>query len=322
MENLHLEIAKLIGSPINTQLPVAVELSAIADVFTVEPGEHAWRVKDLDETADVVLNIDSNGVITPVKRSPLTDVELTFTGLNSKLEYVLVDEVLNRIDTNALARRKESITRGMDKAEIKIILDALLTPTNATFPYNETTPYQVTVDSGDDIYDVVLKAKHGIEDYGDNYVALVGSTVKEKIDTYDKDNASSFNYNITLTARLRELGIDVMKVFGKVSRASNETETSLLDAKTMILVARNSRIAEGKPIKFVRRKISPQIAQQMGVDVDNAQRAVMVHPAPVQVEVSGSNQNVYGYAVHGYESIVMCVTNPKAIATADLGDII
>ena len=320
--NLHLEIAKLLGEPINTQLPVPVALAEIADTDTAEPGEHAWRLKDLDEDVDVVLNVDANGVITPVKRTPLTDVELTFSGLNSKLEYVLVEDVLNKVDTNALARRKASITRGMDKRELKIILDAILSPSSSQFPSNEVGGFSTTVSSGDDIYDVFMAAKHGIEDYGDDYVALVGSTVKEKIDTYDKDNATSFNYNVTLSDRLAKVGIQVRKIFGKVSTATNESESALLNAKKMILVARNSTIANGKPIEFVRRKISPEIAKLMGADVDNAQRAIIVGMTPVHVEVSGSMQNVLGYSVYGYESVVMCVKNPKAIATADLSTII
>ena len=319
---LDLEIAQLVGEPINPQLPVAVALSEIADVATAEPGEHVWRIKDLDETVDVVLNVDANGVMTPVKRTPLVDVELTFSGLNSKLEYVLVEDVLNKIDTNALARRKASITRGMDKAELKIILDALLTPTNTVFPQNEVGGYSVTVASGDDLYDVFMKAKHGVEDYGDNYVALVGSTVKEKIDTYDKDSATSFNYNITLVDRLSKVGISIRKIFGKVSRLTNETESFLLDPKKMILVARDSTIANGKPIEFVRRKITPDIAKLMGADVDSAQRAIIVGLTPVNVDVAGTMQNVLGYSIFGYESIVMCVKNPKAIATADLTSIL
>lgn len=319
---LDLEIARLLGEPINTQLPVPVPISEIADTFTAEAGEHVWRIKNLDNTADVILNVNANGVITPVKRTPLTDVELTFSGLNSKMDYVLVEDVLNKVDTNALARRKEAISRGMDKSELKIILDALLTPTNEVFPYNEVGGYVVNVASGEDIYDVFFKAKHGIEDYGDNYHALVGSTVKEKIDTYDKDNATSFNYNITLLDRLAKVGISIRKIFGKVSRVAGETETDLLDKKKMIIVARDSTISEGKPIQFVRRKINPAIAQLMGADVDKAQRAIMVGQAPVIVEVSGSKENVLGYSVYGYESIVIAVKNPKAIATADLSGIL
>lgn len=314
---LHMEVAQLIGEPINPQLPVPVELREIADTFTANAGEHVWRYQNLDETADVVLDVDVNGLITVVKRTPLNDVELTFKGKNSKLEYVLVEDVLNKVDTDALSRRKESISRGMDKAELKMILDAILTPTNAVFPANEVGGYAVVVESGDDLYDVIMKAKHGVEDYGDNYVLLAGTTVKEKLDTYDKDNVTGFNYNITLQARLQALGISVMKIFGKVSVASNEAEVALMDSKKFILVARNSRIAEGKPIKFVRRRINPEIAQAMGASVDNAQRALIVNPVPVQ-----DNGNRLAFGVYGCEWIIFCITNPKAIATCDCTSII
>jgi hypothetical protein len=40
--DITLEIASLIGQPINIQLPVPVELQAIADTFTANPGEKIW----------------------------------------------------------------------------------------------------------------------------------------------------------------------------------------------------------------------------------------------------------------------------------------
>ena len=311
-KEVSLEISKLIGEPVNPQLPVPVELAEIADTFTAEPGEHVWRYQNIDDTADVILDVDSAGLITPKKRTPLNDVELTFKGLNSKLEYVLVEDVLNKVDTNALARRKESISRGMDKREMKAILDALVTPSNVYFPHNKVTNNEVTVASGDDLYDVIMAMKHKVEDYGDEYVLLVGSAVKEAIDTFDKDNVASFNYNINLMSRLREVGINVLKIFGKVSAIDAETEVALLDANKLILVAKNSRVAEGKPIKFVRRRISSDIAQMMGADVDSAQRAVIVHPTPVQ-----DSGNRLAFGVYGYESNIFCVTNPYAIVYAD-----
>jgi len=316
--DIKLEIAQLIGSPINTQLPVPVELSEIADTFTAEPGDKVYRFQNLDETVDVILDVDVDGTITVKKRDMLNSVEMTFKGLNSKLDYVLVEDVLNKADTRVLAGRKEAITRGMDKRELKLIIDALLTPANTYFPANEVDANEITPETGDDLYDVIMKMKHIVEDYGDNYVLLCGSAVKEAIDNYDKVKASSLNYSVTLMATLEKLGIKVMKVFGKVSSASNEAEVALMDSKSMILIARNSRIAEGKPVKFVRRKISPEIAQLMGADVDNAQRALLVLPTPV-VD-AGSNKLAYG--VYGYESVIFCVANPKAISIADVSSII
>lgn len=321
-EGLNLKIAKLIGEPINTQLPVAVELAEIADTFLAEPGEHVWRIQNLDETADVVLAVDSDGKITTKKRTPLADVEVSFSGYNTKMDYVLVEDVLNKVDTNALARRKEAITRGLDKRELKAILDAILTPTSDVFPANEVGGTEITVASGEDLYDVIIRAKQALEDYGDNYVLLCGSNVKSKIDTYDKDQASTFNYNVTLNRKLEELGIKVMKVFGKVSTISAETEASLLDTSHFILVARDSRIAEGKPIQFVRRKINPDIAKLMGADIDTAQRAVIVGQTPIPVDFSGTMSNVLGFSVYGFESVVLAIKNPKAIAWCDASTLV
>ena len=313
----YMEIAKLIGEPINYKLPVPFELGAIADTFVAEAGEHVWRYSGMEGTADVVLAVNaSTGEITNVKRSPLDDVELTFTGLNSKMEYVLIDAVLATPDTNILGRRKASITRAMDKREVQLIIAAILANTAGYLPGVNCSEY--TLDSADDLYDGIIGMKHAVEDYGDNYVLLVGTTVKEAIDTYDKDQAATLNYNVTLTAKLRELGIEVVKVFGQVSSASNETETAIMTATSAILVAKNSRISEGMPVKFVRRKINAGIAQLMGAEVDSAQRALVVNPTPVNV----AGVNTLAYGVYGYESVIFCITCPQAICLCDLSSIL
>ena len=71
-ERVERKIARLIGEPINTQLPVALELTEIADVFTAKAGEHVWRIKNLDKTADVILQVNSDGKIIVIK-SPLSN---------------------------------------------------------------------------------------------------------------------------------------------------------------------------------------------------------------------------------------------------------
>ena len=320
--NIHLEIAKLIGEPINTQLPVPVELSAIADTDTANPGDHVYRYSALDKDSDYILDIDPNGVITPIKKNPLADTPLTFKGLDSRLEYVNVDDVLNSPDTKVLARKKESITRGMDKTEVKIILDAILADTNV--PSNQNVQ-EVTVgttgDTSEDLYDVIMEMKHLVEDYGDGFVLLLGSAVKEKIDVWDKEKAEAtggFNYRVGLKETLTSLGIKTMKIFGKVDRGSGEV--ALLDTNTMILISTNSRIAKGKPITFVRRIITADIAQLMGAEVDSAQRALIANPVPVQATpdvTGGTRSSLLAYGVYGYESVVMCITNPLAIVRCD-----
>ena len=149
---------------------------------------------------------------------------------------------------------------------------------------------------------------------GDGYVLLCSSQVKSKLDTYDKDNVGSFNYRIGIDETLRRLGIEVMKIFGKVELTVGGGEQSLISDNYMILVAKNSRITAGKPIKFVRRKISADIAKLMGADVDSAQRAIFTNPTPVNVPGVG---NVLAYGVYGYESVVFAITNPKGIVVSN-----
>ena len=311
--NFALEIAQLIGQPINTQLPVPVEIQAIADTFTAQPGEKVYRFTTLDTTADVVLNVNtSTGAIVTVKRDGVGDAEMTFQGLNSKLEYVLVDAVLASPDTDLLSRRKESITRAMDKREVYLIVDAILngdaSGDNVYFPVVNAEE----LGSGADIYDVIVAMKHKVEDYGDGYVLLCASDIKEDIDNYDKAINATNVGGVSLPAKLKELGIEVIKMFGKVSSASNEAEVAIMPAGKMILIAKNSRMSEGKPIKFVRRLISPEIAKLMGATVDNAQRALIVNPTPVNL----AGVNTLAYGIYGYESIIFCITNPKMIVTA------
>ena len=308
--NYALEIASLIGSPINTQLPVPVELSAIADTFTAPAGEKVYRFTALDTTADVVLDV-STGAIVTVKRDGVGDVEMTFKGLNSKLEYVLVDAVLASPDTDLLSRRRESITRAMDKKEVKLIVDAILSGSASTY-FPGLAPEDLG--TGSDIYDVIVAMKHKVEDYGDGYVLLCASDVKEAIDNYDKAINATNVGGVSLPAKLKELNIEVVKMFGKVSVETGESEVAIMPAGKMILVAKNSRISEGKPIKFVRRLISPEIAKLMGATVDGAQRATIVNPTPVTV--TGSLTLAYG--IYSYESVIFCITNPKCIVVAEI----
>ncbi len=323
MENIILEIARLIGEPVDTRKPVSFELSAVADVLPpAEPGEKTWIYSSVDSEAEYILAIDGDGVITPVKKSPLGDTQINFAGFNSRLEYVLVDDVLGSPDTNVLARKKEKITRGLDKRELQLLINAMEGSAD-TGSFKDNLPTGANIQSrdaetGDDLWDVIVAMKHKLEDYGDGFVLLCGSTVKEKIDTYVKENAGTFNYKIGLKETLRELGIEVVKVFGKVNNGSGDTK--IMNTNHMILVAKNSRLAYGKPVKFVRRRISPEIAKLMGADVDNAQRAVVVNPTPVIADpgTTGSSvSNLLAYGIYAYESIVMAIVNPLAICISD-----
>jgi len=307
-EGIQLDIAKYIGEPINNNLPVPVEIQKIADVHTVEPGEKAWYYASQDTDDDEIYQVNtSTGALTTVKRSPLDVTELTFQGLNSKKEYVLLDTVIASPDREVLGRKKARLSHALDKLELRLIL-AAITASDAVST--------VTKDSGEDLYDVIVQAKQEVEDYGDKFIMLCGSDVMNKIDTYDKDHVGSFNYNIKLKDEIAKMGIELVKIFGSVKYTGDSEMTPLMDADRFFLIARNSRLADGKPIAFIRRKISPQIAQFMGANVDNTQRALIIDKTPTNI----SGTDTLGYGVIAYEQIIWAILNPKAIVkcTADV----
>lgn len=308
--NAHLEIAKMIGEPINYALPVPFEVAAIANIVVLEPGDYAYRFSATETTADYILQVNAGGKITPIEASVIADTVISLTGFQSKLEWIEVNDILGSPDLGIFARRKEAISRGMDKNEVKTILDGILADTR-TPGVNVTT---VSYSSGDDIYDLIMKAKQAVEDYGDKYVLLVGTNVKSKIDTYDKDTGSSLHFDFRLESRLNEMGIEVIKVFGLLD------SVALLHADKFILLAKNSRYQEGKPVTYIRRKISADIAKLMGADIDKAQRALIVNPTPVvHATGTGNAELKLAFGIYGYEQATFIIPNPKAIVSCDAG---
>jgi hypothetical protein len=316
-----LEIARHLGEPINPKLPAAFELDLIADILPpAKPGEKIWKFSAFRSANDICLQVDAAGALTQVKRTPTGDAEMTFIGLDSKEEYVLLDDILAEEDNvGVLADRKASITRSMDKRELSTVLNAILSKTAGYLP--GVDPEEVTVASGADLYKKILEMKHKAEDYGDKYVLLCGTTLYEAIDDYEIDKAGSHNYNVTggdLLKRLRRKGIEPVKVFGNVELTDGGGETAVMPATKAVLVAQNSRIAEGKPIKVVRRMITPEIARLMGGEgVDNRQRMLWTKGI-----VNKAGVTTLGYSVFGYESIIFTIVNPKAVVFADFDAIV
>jgi len=310
IERKDLIIAKTIGEPIDVNFRVPVALSAIADLDTVEAGEKLFNLAQYDEDVDEVLDIEADGRVNVVKVDPKTDTILTFKGLNSRMKYVLLDTILSGAagqgnpDLAVLGRKKEAITRAMDKLELYRILKAII---------DAAAVEEISYDTGEDLYDVIMKAKHAVEDYGDNYVLLCGSAVKEAIDLYSKKKVASHYYDVSLVDLLAKLKVEVIKVIGQVRTGTiaSSATVRLLDTNKFILVARNSTLTAGKPIHFVRRKIPANIAAQMGGKVDELERGLFVTSFPINI--GGTNPNVLGYGVYGFESIVEVIKNPKAI---------
>jgi len=308
------DIGKIIGQPIDPNLPVPPVLNEIFDYETAEPGEEIkiYNVEDTNASG-MITAVGSDGKIMNYKIDPQTPAIIPFTSVQSRLERIHVDAILNSPDQSVIARRKAAITRALDKKITKEALDLLL----------GVASQEIVQATGMDLYDLVIAMKHKVEDFGDDYILLVGTAVSEAIDVYDKVNATNFNYRIGLVETLREKGIKVVKVYetayfnfiDTTSTGDPETDNiKVLARDKMILVARASNIQKGKPGVYIRRKIAPAIAQMMGSDVDATFRASTVIPLPVNVD--GTNTLAFG--IHAFEQRVCALLNYRGIAWATL----
>lgn len=308
------DIGKIIGQPIDPNLPVPPVLNEVFDYDTAEPGEEIkiYTVEDTNQ-GDTITAVGSDGRIVNYKIDPQTPAVIPFTSVQSRLERVHVDAILNSPDQSVIARRKAAITRALDKKVTKEALDLMLA----------VGSQEVLQASGEDVYSLILKMKHKVEDYGDNFILLVGTDVSNAIESYERDNATNFHYVISVEDMLAKKGIKMVKVYETAvfnfidTTATGDPEATnvkVLAADKLILVARDSRIAKGKPGVYIRRKIAPAIAQMMGSDVDATYRASTVIPLPVNLD--GTNTLAFG--IHAFEQRVCALLNYRGIAWSTL----
>lgn len=295
----------LINEPIDPNLRCPVELVDIVNYREAEAGETVeyFGSPAQDRGADAIYSVDVNGSIVYQKITLKTVSSLTFTGLQSKLETILIDEILNSKDQTALAQKKDSISRAMDCEEVRLILNLCLA----------VGSQEITKDSGEDLLDVIIKMKQKVSDYATDYILLVASDVMDEIEKYDKENANNFNYKLSIMEEIAKLGIKkVVKVLGNSGFSGGNTP--VLASGTAILVGRNSNIAKGRPVHFSRRKFSGEVAQLAGAQ-EGAVRLIDILPTPYPVNAQGAN--TLGFGVYGYESKTMVLTNYRAISWCD-----
>lgn len=312
------EIGKIIGQPIDPNLPVPAVLNEIADYETAEPGEEVkiYTAEDTNAgnlsstTGDVIFSVGSNATITGSIIDPQTPAVIAFTSVQSRLERIYVDAILNSPDQSVIARRKAAITRAMDKRITKDAIDLVLHLDGGSGRPNQ----EVVQTTGMDLYALILAMKQKIEDFGDNYILLVGSTVHNKIESYVRDNATNFQYRVSLIDELlKGYNIKTIKVNGYVVYGQdNTTAVKVLAADKLVMVARDSLIAKGKPITYVRRKIAPAIAQMMGSEVDATFRATSVIPLPV----NEGGANALAFGIHAFEQRVCALLNYRPVCWA------
>ena len=291
---------QLINTPIDPNLKCAVELADIVNYRESEPGEtveyFASPAQDRGDTA--IYSIDANGSITYAKIPLKAVLPLTFVGVQSDLETVLLDEVMNSKDQTALAAKKDGIIRSMDNKEIKNVL-ALITA---------VASQEVVKVSGEDLLDVIFRMKQLISKYATDYVLLGASDVIDAIEAYDKNNTTNFNFAFPIKKQLEDLGIvKILKVLG-----TDGTNPVLADG-VVVLVGRNSSIATGgqRPVTFLRRKFNKDIAENSGAKEGDVR---LVNIEKLATVVNAQGMNTLGYGVVGYESVIQVLLNYRSVS--------
>lgn len=311
LNDITLELAKTIGQPIDSAFPVSIDIQEVADVDYADFGEKVY-VYDYDDNIDTVYTSADNGQVTANKKSPSGSSELTFSGLQSELSYVTLNEMQDSEDNTALGRKKSSISRSMDKKELKNICDGILALNGETGEANLEVD---DIETGDDIWTLIQKMINRITDYADNFVLLAGADVVDGINAYDRANADNFTMPMKIYPDLLDKNkVTVVKVIGEIKTDSGSS-LAVLDASKAILVGRNSKIkgVGGKPILFVRRRINPEVAKAMGIEPDAAQRLI-TNLGGLQVV---STTNILGYGVVGIEWVIEAIVRYKDICYAE-----
>jgi hypothetical protein len=296
---------QLINTPIDPNLHVPLAIEEIVNYREADPGETVeyFASSAQDRASDDIYVADANGTITFHKVALKSTTALTFVGLQSNLETVLIDEIMNSKDQTAIAQKKDAIIRAMDNEEVRLCLNLVLA----------ASTQEVNKDTGEDLLDVIIKMKQKISKYSTDYILLVASDVMDKIESYDKDNVTTFNYKMSILEEIAKLGITkIVKVVGDSGLAGGSTPV-LADGKA-ILVGRNSQLAKGRPIFFTRRKFSKDIAELCGA-TEGAVRLVKFLESPYPI--NAGNANTLGYSVYGYEQKIQCLTNFRAVSWTD-----
>jgi hypothetical protein len=287
---------QLINEPIDPNHKVPVEIAEIVDYKEAAPGEdvYAYASPDTDRP-QTVISIYTNGELVYSKITLEEPALLTFGGLQSKLETVLLDEILNSKDQSSLAHKKHAIIRQLDAAEGRMILDLC----------QAEASQEISKGSAEDLLDVIIRMKQLISNYSTDYILLVANDVMDAIETYEKSNVTNFNFRLPLKDILADLGITkIVKVLGK-----DNTTPVLADGKA-ILVGRNSSLIDSKPLILARRKFSQEIASNSGAS-EGAVRLVDIVKLPVH---NDSGVPILGYSVIGYESLSANLVNFRAVA--------
>jgi hypothetical protein len=296
-----LEVARIIGEPLDPRKPYTEVVSAVSVVDTADPNEYVYYFDVANET-DIVYTITSTGALTSLNVSPDTPTLFTFIDIATPEYYVKITDLASAKEAT-LARKLATINRAMNMYENKYIFDLASAAVSTSSHSNTLTSGQMRFS-----YNDLVSMVEDVVDYGDNYVLFAGSELDKDMMLWDwNDNKYS-----SMIEAFKNLGIQKIRMgVGNVTIDANAPARQLA-ANTGYLIANSTE--SGKPFLFVRKRLNDidLLGAAIKQNGDRPERLVFASPNPIVA--SGGTTRYLAVGLTGYEEIVAACTNPYAVS--------
>lgn len=296
-----LEVARIIGEPLDPRKPYTDVVSAVCTVDTADPNEYVYYYDVLNET-DIVYTITSTGAVTSTNVSPDTPALFTFIDIATPEYYVKITDLASAKEAT-LARKLATINRALNMYENKYVFDLASAATS-------TSTFQNTLTSGTMRFNYanLVTMIEQIVDYGDNYTLFVGTELDKDMLLWDWND----NKYASMIDAFKNLGIQKVRMgVGNVTIDANAAARQLA-ANTGYLIANSTE--SGKPFLFVRKRLNDidLLGAAIKQSGDKPERLVFASPNPIVA--SGGTTRYLAVGLTGYEEIVGACTNPYAVS--------
>jgi len=296
-----LEMARVIGEPLDPRKPYTDVVSAVCETQFADPNEYVYYFDVLNET-DTIYTITSSGAVTSSNVSPDTAAAFTFIDVATPEYYVKITDLASSKEAT-LARKLKTIERTLNMYENKYIFDLASTATSTSTFQNTLTSAQSRFS-----YNDLITMVQQVIDYGDNYVLFVGSELDQDIKLWDWND----NKNASMIAAFNDLGIKKVRMGVGNLAIDSATGVRQLLASYGYLIATSTEV--GKPFLFVRKRLNDidLLGGALKSSGEKPERLVFVSPNPIVA--SGGTTRYLAVGVTGFEEIVAACINPYAVS--------
>lgn len=294
----HLEMARIIGEPVDPRRPYPLVVNAVCEIGEADPDEYVYQFDVLQDT-DKIYTITSTGALTTEAVTPDTPTALTFADYASP-EYYIKLTALTGAKERTFARKLKTINRAMNAYENYKIIDAINTSSTAQGNVNDLKSGETSFN-----YAHLIDQIDQIIDYSENYVLIAGTQIDKDIKLWDWTD----NKFHSLKQAFEDLGVSLLRINQTVT--ADSTSTSVLASTVSYLVGTKTE-EPGKPVLFVRKRLNDveRLGDFVYENQQAPQRLVFVSPNPVTV----SSVRYLAVAITGFEEYTLAVTNPYSLS--------